>query len=297
MRKRLILFSRYGKIRRVERYLCLDIGDKRIGVAVSDPFNEYALPVETYHRKNLKTDLAAVARYVKDRGVTAVVCGLPVNFDGTRSVQTEKAEYFIARLKETVNVKIITTDERCTTVEAEETLISLGKTREERKQVIDGLAAAAILDGYLGELKKTEKRQTLKRRNKMDKEEKTCTHTHEEDCDCGCCEEHTHGEHCDCCGEETVTLTMDNGEKHEFFNDGTIEYKGKYYAAFEPAEEIEGLEEGDMVIFEISGDDEDTAELIPVEDDALLDEVFAEFCKCFDEEAAAEEAEDAEDEE
>ena len=98
----------------------------------------------------------------------------------------------------------------------------------------------------------------------------------EKDCKCG---EHE----CDCgCQEETVTLTMDNGETHEFYADGTIEYKGKYYAAFEPAEEIEGLEEGDVLIFEISGDDEETAELLPVEDEKLLDEVFEEFCKAFD---------------
>ena len=85
----------------MERYLCLDIGDKRIGVAVSDPFNSYALPVETYFRKNLKTDLVKIAEYVKARSVTALVCGLPVNFDGSPSIQTEKARFFIEKLKET----------------------------------------------------------------------------------------------------------------------------------------------------------------------------------------------------
>ena len=55
----------YNKI--VERFLCLDIGDKRIGIAVSDPFNSYSLPVETYHRKNLKTDLVKIEGYVKEK--------------------------------------------------------------------------------------------------------------------------------------------------------------------------------------------------------------------------------------
>ena len=90
----------------MERFLCLDIGDKRIGIAVSDPFNSYALPVGTYQRKNLKTDLARMADYVREKGATAVVCGLPVNFDGTPSVQTEKAKFFIERLKETVGAKV-----------------------------------------------------------------------------------------------------------------------------------------------------------------------------------------------
>lgn len=141
----------------MERYLCLDIGDKRIGVAVSDPFNTYALPVETYHRKNLKTDLEKIVFYVKEKGATVVVCGLPVNFDGTPSVQTEKAKFFIDRLAENTNVKIVTVDERCSTVEAEEILISQNKSRKERKCVVDSLAAATILNGYLNEINKNKK--------------------------------------------------------------------------------------------------------------------------------------------
>ena len=134
--------------------MCLDIGDKRIGVAVSDPFNSYALPVETYHRKNLKTDLEKIAGYVKEKSATALVCGLPVNFDGTPSVQTKKAEFFIDRLRELLKVEIFTVDERCSTCEAEETLIGQGKSREERKQFVDSLAAATILQGFLNEKNK-----------------------------------------------------------------------------------------------------------------------------------------------
>ena len=138
----------------MERFLCLDIGDKRIGVAVSDPFNSYSLPVETYHRKNLKTDLSKIAEYVKEKGATALVCGLPVNFDGTPSIQTQKAEFFIEKLKELLNVEIYTVDERCSTCEAEEVLIEQGKSREERKQMVDSLAAATILQGFLNDKNK-----------------------------------------------------------------------------------------------------------------------------------------------
>ncbi len=134
--------------------MCLDIGDKRIGVAVSDPFNSYSLPVETYHRKNLKTDLLKVAEYVKQKGITVLVCGLPVNFDGTPSVQTGRAQYFIDRLGETLSVKIVSVDERCSTCEAEEVLIGQGKSREERKSCVDALAAATILQGYLNQINK-----------------------------------------------------------------------------------------------------------------------------------------------
>lgn len=138
----------------VERFLCLDIGDKRIGIAVSDPFNSYSLPVETYHRKNLKTDLSKIEGYVKEKGATALVCGLPVNFDGSPSIQTQKAQFFIEKLKELLSVEIYTVDERCSTCEAEETLIGQGKSREERKQFVDALAAATILQGFLNDYRK-----------------------------------------------------------------------------------------------------------------------------------------------
>lgn len=134
--------------------MCLDIGDKRIGVAVSDPFNSYALPVETYTRKNLRLDLEKIKWYVKEKSATALVCGLPVNFDGTPSVQTQKAQYFIQKLKEILNVEIFTVDERCSTCEAEESLISQGKSRQERKQFVDSLAASTILQGFLNDKNK-----------------------------------------------------------------------------------------------------------------------------------------------
>ena len=135
----------------MERFLCLDIGDKRIGIAVSDPFNSYALPVETYHRKNLKTDLAKILGYLKDKGATALVCGLPVNFDGTPSIQTQKALYFIDRIKELATVEVFTVDERCSTCEAEEVLIEQGMSRQERKAYVDSLAASTILQGFLND--------------------------------------------------------------------------------------------------------------------------------------------------
>ena len=270
----------------MERFVCLDIGDKRIGIAVSDPFNEYALPAKTYHRKNLKTDLEFMRSLAKEKMATAFVCGLPVNFDGTPSIQTEKAKFFIEKLKETTGLKVYEVDERCTTCEAEETLISQGKNREERKAVVDSLAAAEILKGFLNDTKKGVK--------SMDKENK------KHHCDCGCedhhdHDEHCHDEHCDCgCEDEIVELTTDDGKKLKFYFVGTIEYKGKNYSAFEPAEQIDGIDDDDLIIFELSGDDEETADLLPIEDEGLLNEVFEEFCRVLEEDELAEEAESLE---
>lgn len=288
----------------MKRFLCLDIGDKRIGVAVSDPFNTYALPVETYHRKNLRTDLAKIAEYVKAKGATDVVCGLPVNFDGTPSLQTRKAEFFIDRLKETVAAQVFAVDERCSTCEAEEVLIEQGKSRSERKQFVDALAACEILQGFLNEKNSSVRKGDI---FMSDKEKQTCgcgcEHEHHHDHE----QEHTHCDHdacdcedccddgCDCgCEDDIVVLTGDDGKKMKFYFVGTIEYKGKTYSAFEPAEEIDGIEEDDLIIFELSGDDEETAELLPVDDEALLDEVFNEFCRVMEEDELAEEAESLE---
>lgn len=277
----------------------MDLGDKRIGVAVSDPFNSYSLPVETYNRKNLKTDLERVARYISEKGATTVVCGLPVNFDGTPSVQTKKAEFFIEKLRER-GIKVITVDERCTSVAAEETLYSQGKSRAEVKRFVDSLAAAEILQGYLNDLKKenANKGALIMKEDERkhhegcgceDHEEHEHVHSHD---DCDCCED---DDCCDCgCEDEIVELTTDDGKKLKFYVVGTIEYKGKNYSAFEPAEKIDGIEEDDLVIFELAGDDEETADLLPIEDEQLLDEVFEEFCRVLEEDELAEEAESLE---
>ncbi len=134
--------------------MAFDIGDKRIGVAVSDPFNTYALPSFTYHRKGFKEDVAALVQIAGEKGATVIVCGLPVNFDGTQALQTEKTERFIAALKESTPLPVVCEDERFTTVMAHETLISEGMRREKRKSYVDALAAANILDGYLQKINK-----------------------------------------------------------------------------------------------------------------------------------------------
>lgn len=138
----------------MDRYVAFDIGDKRIGVAVSDPFNTYALPSQTYFRKGFKEDVKAIAAIAKEKCATVIVCGLPVNFDGTEALQTEKTRRFINALKEETNIPVVCEDERFTTQMAHETLISEGMRREKRKNYVDALAAANILDGYLNKTKK-----------------------------------------------------------------------------------------------------------------------------------------------
>ena len=138
----------------MERYIAFDIGDKRIGVAVSDPFNTYALPSQTYLRTAFGRDIEALKKIAAEKGATTIVCGLPVNFDGSEAEQTRKTARFIAALREAVDIPVVCEDERFTTMMAHETLISEGMRREKRKNYVDALAAANILDGYLNKINK-----------------------------------------------------------------------------------------------------------------------------------------------
>ena len=133
----------------MKRYIAFDIGDKRVGIAVSSLFDDMVLPVETYHRKNLNDDLKYLANAAKGRSVDAIVCGLPLNVDGTPSIQTEKTLFFIEKLKQLTTIPIITWDERYSTKEAHRVLISEDMGREKRKKFVDAIAACFILEDFL----------------------------------------------------------------------------------------------------------------------------------------------------
>lgn len=137
------------------KYMAFDIGDKRIGVAVSDPFCSMALPLETYYRKNFKKDLEYLANLAKSRYVEVIVCGLPLNFDGSESEQTLKTKSFVEELKKYTTIPIVFEDERFTSLEAERILIEGNVKRQDRKGVIDKIAASYILEGYMNRVKRT----------------------------------------------------------------------------------------------------------------------------------------------
>ncbi len=136
--------------------IAFDIGDKRIGIAVSDPFGTMALPLETYFRKNFIKDIAYLCEIAKKNYAEVIVCGLPLNFDGSKSEQTLKTESFVEELKKHTEIPIVFEDERFTTMEARRILIEGNVRREDRKSVIDKVAASYILDGYLQKLKNKE---------------------------------------------------------------------------------------------------------------------------------------------
>ena len=140
----------------MEVLLGLDIGDIRIGVALSDELGVAAHPLCTLTRKNRKVDLIAISDLVSIHKVERVVIGLPISLDGSIGPQAEKIQRFAKRLAQVIDIPIEFQDERFTTAEAEEVLRALNKDAEEQKELIDEVAAVIILTDYLNQNAETE---------------------------------------------------------------------------------------------------------------------------------------------
>lgn len=135
--------------------LGLDVGDVRIGVAISDELGFAAHPLCTITRKNRKTDLTAICDLINTHQVEAVVVGLPLMLNGEIGIQAEKVQKFANRLEREARIPIHMRDERLTTVEAIDILREVGKPRKKRRNVIDQVAAVVILDEYLNDIRES----------------------------------------------------------------------------------------------------------------------------------------------
>lgn len=129
--------------------MALDVGSKRIGVAIADPTESFALPVGTIERTNLRADLAQIQDYIESYNVQDVVIGDPVTLSGERGIAAQKMDGFVEALRNVYPGRIHRVDERMTTAQATKTLIAADVSRKKRKTVVDKMAAALILEGYL----------------------------------------------------------------------------------------------------------------------------------------------------
>ena len=127
----------------------LDLGDARIGVAVSDPERRLAVPVGTVHVGQPPGELKAIAALARERGATLVVIGLPLSLRGERGQRASHAQSFAEALRGVVEVPIELHDERLSTVEAERALGDAGVRARERRHTVDASAAAVILQAWL----------------------------------------------------------------------------------------------------------------------------------------------------
>jgi putative Holliday junction resolvase len=129
--------------------LGLDVGDRRIGLAISDPNGQVAVPLRTLQRTAQDGAVDAIAALVAEENVEAIVVGLPLRLDGSVGSQAESVQEFVRQLLPAVNVPVTLWDERLSTVQAEQLLRRDGPPSRKRKAEQDALAAAIILQGYL----------------------------------------------------------------------------------------------------------------------------------------------------
>jgi len=130
--------------------VALDVGERRIGVAMSDPSETFSLPLRTIERAgSMHDDLEAILEIVREYGATTIVVGDPRSLSGERGIAAQKMDAFVAILAKAYAGTIERVDERLTTAQATRSLIAADVSRKGRKRVVDQLAASLILDSFL----------------------------------------------------------------------------------------------------------------------------------------------------
>lgn len=236
-----------------ERIIALDVGDARIGVAVSDVSRLIASPVEVIHRVGFRPDVKRVLELCQQYDTNLILSGLPLNLNGTEGPQAGKVRLFCEQL-EKAGLEVFYQDERLTTVTAENALLEGNMHRAQRRQTVDKVAAAVILQQYL---------DTMNQQTTPDEPESEAT-TMEEN--------------------NIVELVDENGETVAFEHLATLEHDGGMYIALMLIEDEENDEEGEVVIMKIE-QDEDGNECYVCEDDENVQEaVFEKFLALMEEE-------------
>lgn len=138
---------------RKARLLGLDLGTRTIGLALSDVGRIIATPYDTVKRTKLRADLARLDAVIAREGVGALVIGLPINMDGSEGPRCQATRQFVADLLKTIDIPLAFWDERLSTRAAEILLLEADMSRKKRDAVIDKVAAAVILQGFLDHLR------------------------------------------------------------------------------------------------------------------------------------------------
>ena len=131
------------------RVLGLDVGSRRIGIAVSDPLGITAQGLETLQRRNKRQDFAALERIVREYGVRQIVVGLPLRMSGAEGTQSDKMQGFAEDLRKRFRLPVHLWDERLTSAEANRLLRETELSIEKRAKAVDRMAAMLILQGWM----------------------------------------------------------------------------------------------------------------------------------------------------
>jgi putative Holliday junction resolvase len=131
------------------RILGLDVGTKRIGVALSDELGWTAQPLETFVRRSLEVDLQHIRTLVSDYAVAEIVVGLPLDLRGRAGPAAQGVKQFVEAIRTVVGIPVVEWDERFTTRAAQQVLVESGLRRRKRKKLVDRIAASILLQSYL----------------------------------------------------------------------------------------------------------------------------------------------------
>lgn len=145
-------------LRPMQALIGLDLGDKTIGLAVSDRLRQVASPLSTIRRSKFTLDAAELLKIVADREIGGIILGLPFNMDGSEGPRCQSTRAFARNLERLTPLPIGFWDERLSTVAAERALLEADTSRKRRSEVIDHVAAAYILQGVLDRLRHMEPR-------------------------------------------------------------------------------------------------------------------------------------------
>ena len=246
-----------------ERILALDIGDARIGVAVSDATRTIASPVEVIHRVGYGPDVRRILQLCEMYDTRLILSGWPLNMDGTAGFQSAKVKQFCEQL-EKAGLTVYYQDERLTTVTAEHALIEGNMHRKERRQNVDKVAAAVILQQYLDSLAQMAWPRVYHRK-KIESEDMNMNEN-----------------------ENIVELVDDEtGETITFDHLATIELDGDYFIVL--ADVSEEDEECEVIIMQIAEDEDGNDCYVQVEDENVLNTVYDKFLQLMAEEEEGEE--------
>ena len=240
------------------RVLCLDIGEKRIGVAVTDPLDLTAQAVETIWTKGFERDAERVLELCRQYETDRILCGLPLNMDGSAGFQAQRIRDFADVLvAKGLNVRF--QDERLTTKQARSVLLEADVRRDKRKAYIDQLAATYILQSFLDaggwreeESKKIYLRGVWHMSENMN---------HELDME----------------QENIVELVDEDGSAVRFEHLMTLEHDGKHYICLVPLDPMEDVGEDELVILRIETDAEGNDVYATVENEDELDAAFEKY--------------------
>jgi len=242
--------------------MALDVGDKWIGVALSDELQLLARPLPPYRREQLRRDVDALIEIAARWNVREIVVGLPLNMDGSQGSQAEKTLRLTDLLTAKFSGTVVQRDERLTTRQAERILVAQDVRRERRKRLVDGVAATLILEGFLEEL-----------RNHSEKEVDWVADDKDPNNDLLNDEE-----------EEIITLTDEEGNEHEFVVVDVIEVETKEYAILLPIDTEED-EEAEAVILRLEKDGDGDDVLVDIESEEEWETVAQAYEELLDEDA------------